>query len=94
MAPDGKTVILPTSTEFTVKEVEINQHGGYRVWLLKIVTDDGLFRQIFVLHESKISATRLNLKKSSRVLNAMDFFGGNITGSKMTCLLKLTIALL
>jgi hypothetical protein len=63
MAPDGKTVILPTSTEFTVKEVEINQHCGYRVWLLKIVTDDGLFRQIFVLHESENKRYQAELKE-------------------------------
>lgn len=53
MAPDGKTVILPISTEFTVKEVETSLHYSYRVWLLKIVTDEGLMRQIFVLHKSE-----------------------------------------
>jgi energy-coupling factor transporter ATP-binding protein EcfA2 len=63
MAPDGKTVILPTSTEFTIKEVETSQHYGYRVWLLKIVTDDGLFRQIFVLHESENKRYQAELKE-------------------------------
>ena len=63
IAPDGKTVILPTSTEFTIKEVETSQHYGYRIWLLKIVTDDGLFRQIFVLHESENKRYQAELKE-------------------------------
>ena len=63
LAPDGKTVILATSTEFTIQQVEISQHYGYRVWLLKIVTDDGLFRQIFVLHESENKRYQAELKE-------------------------------
>lgn len=63
MAPDGKTVILSTSTEFTVKEVETSQHYGYRVWLLKIVTDDGMVRQTFVLHESEKKRYEVELEQ-------------------------------
>ncbi|MEG4574164.1 ATP-binding domain-containing protein [Microcoleus sp. N3A4] len=63
LAPDGKTVILATSTEFTIQQVEISQHYGYRVWLLKIMTDDGLFRQIFVLHESESKRYQAELKE-------------------------------
>lgn len=63
IAPDGKTVILPTSTEFTVKEVEISQHYGYRVWLLKIVTDEGIMRQIFVRHESESNRYEAELEQ-------------------------------
>ena len=71
MAPDGKTVILPTSTEFTVKEVETSLHYGYRVWLLKIATDEGLIRQILVLHESekKRYEAELEQKLKSAKLN-------------------------
>ncbi|MBP0018854.1 MAG: AAA family ATPase [Cyanobacteria bacterium SBLK] len=53
VAPDGKTVILPTSCEIEVQEIAENRHYGYRVWQLRVVTDEGLVRQIFVLHESE-----------------------------------------
>lgn len=54
---------MPTSTEFTVKEVEISQHYGYRVWLLKIVTDEGIMRQIFVRHESESNRYEAELEQ-------------------------------
>ncbi|MEA5468582.1 hypothetical protein VB714_06850, partial [Spirulina sp. 06S082] len=53
VAPDGKTVILPTSCEIEVQEIAENRHYGYQVWQLRVVTDEGLVRQIFVLQESE-----------------------------------------
>jgi exodeoxyribonuclease-5 len=53
VAPDGKTVVLPTSCEITVTEVTTTKYYGYQVWKLKVKTDDGLMRQLFVLDQSE-----------------------------------------
>lgn len=41
IAPDGKTIILPTSTEVEVVEVEEDRYSGYKAWNLKVKTDEG-----------------------------------------------------
>lgn len=53
VAPDGKTIILPTSTEVTVTEVAETRHYGYGAYQLKVVNDEGIIKQLFVLHESE-----------------------------------------
>jgi hypothetical protein len=53
MAPDSKSVILSTSTEFTVLDVSEDRYNNYHAWRLKIKTDDGIVRQIYVLHEDE-----------------------------------------
>lgn len=58
LAPDGKTIVLTTSTEFNVKEVHEDFYNSYRAWRLVIQLDDGSIRQIFVLHEAE--ETRFN----------------------------------
>ena len=50
VAPNGKTVILPTSTEVTVTDISQTKHCGYRVWQLKVETDEGSVQQILTLH--------------------------------------------
>jgi len=58
IAPDGKTVILPTSTEVEVMEVVEDCYSGYKAWKLKVkIENNGSFyasedlRQIYLLHE-------------------------------------------
>jgi hypothetical protein len=53
MAPDGKTVILSTSTEFTILNVFEDRYNNYSAWRLKVEMDDGIVRQIYVLHEDE-----------------------------------------
>ncbi|AFZ28360.1 homing endonuclease-like protein (plasmid) [Cylindrospermum stagnale PCC 7417] len=53
MAPDGKTAILSTSMEFTVLDAFVDRYNNYNAWRLKIKTDDGIVRQIYVLHEDE-----------------------------------------
>lgn len=61
IAPDGKTVILPTSTEITVKQAVEVIHHGYRAWRLNVETDEGLTRQIFVRHQDEQKRYNLEL---------------------------------
>lgn len=50
-APDGKSIILPTSTEIEILDFCEDRYSGYKAWQLKVVTDEGTIRQIYVLHE-------------------------------------------
>jgi len=57
IAPDGKTIILPTSTEAEVVEVEEDRYSGYKAWNLKVKTYEGDsledIRQLYILHEDE-----------------------------------------
>jgi ATP-dependent exoDNAse (exonuclease V) alpha subunit len=53
IAPDGKTAILSTSTEFNVVDVLAERYNNYDAWRLKVETDEGIVRQIYVLHEDE-----------------------------------------
>lgn len=53
MAPDGKTTILSTSTEFTVLDVFGDRYNNYDTWRLKVETDEGIVRQFYVLQEDE-----------------------------------------
>jgi len=50
-APDGKTCLVQTSTEFTVRETHEDRYANYRAWRLVIELDDGSQKQIYALHE-------------------------------------------
>ncbi len=57
MAPDGKTTIFPTSTEFQILDVEEDFYAGYAAWKLQVKTDydedcgRSDTRQVYCLHE-------------------------------------------
>jgi energy-coupling factor transporter ATP-binding protein EcfA2 len=51
VAPDGKTVILATSTEVKVCDFTEDDYAGYKAWRVSVATNDGTIRQIYVLHE-------------------------------------------
>ncbi|MCC5631964.1 hypothetical protein LC613_30215 [Nostoc sphaeroides CHAB 2801] len=62
MAPDGKTTILSTSTEFTVLDVFGDRYNNYDTWRLKVETDEGIVRQIYVLHEDSLGQMMAHLE--------------------------------
>ncbi|MBW4475175.1 MAG: hypothetical protein KME45_33075 [Stenomitos rutilans HA7619-LM2] len=53
LAPDSKTIIFSTSTEFTIQEFSEDRYSNYEAWRLKVATDDGVSRQIYALHEDE-----------------------------------------
>lgn len=54
IAPDGKTIALPTSIEFTIAKIEERSHEGYRAWCLTVLPEGyDSQRQIYVLHENE-----------------------------------------
>lgn len=65
IAPDGNTIILPTSTEIEILDFCEDKYAGYKAWQLKVVTDEGTIRQIYVLHEDDTKKYR---KDNARLL--------------------------
>ncbi|MBN8564795.1 MAG: AAA family ATPase [Leptolyngbya sp. UWPOB_LEPTO1] len=54
IAPNGKTIALPTSIEFTITKIEERSHEGYRAWCLTVLPEGyDSQRQIYVLHEDE-----------------------------------------
>ena len=74
VAPDGQTVILPTSCEITVQKVTETKHFGYRVWQLLVYTDENLVRQIFVLHSDEQSRYESELEYLYQKAQQNSFF--------------------
>jgi len=50
-APDRKTILMQTSTEFTIREIHEDRYAGYRAWRLVVELDEGLQKQLYTLHE-------------------------------------------
>lgn len=50
-APDGKTIILPTSTEVKVLTFAQDRYSGYKAWKVEVATDEGTIRQVYMLHK-------------------------------------------
>ncbi|MBW4573539.1 MAG: AAA family ATPase [Tolypothrix carrinoi HA7290-LM1] len=67
-APDGKSIILPTSTEIEVLDFCEDRYSSYKAWQLKVVTDEKTIRQIYVLHED--DTKRYNKDNASLLRNA------------------------
>lgn len=54
IAPDGKTTILATSSEFEILEVEEDFYAGYKAWNLKVKTQTPIgyeIKTVYVLHK-------------------------------------------
>ena len=51
IAPDGKTIILPTSTEIKILAYAEARYSGYKAWRIEVVTDGGTINQVYALHE-------------------------------------------
>jgi hypothetical protein len=73
VAPDGKTIVLPTSCEVTVQKISETRHYGYQVWQLTVKTDEGLLKQLLVLNkaEEKRYQQELTEKHQSAIRNPM-----------------------
>ncbi|MCL1475358.1 AAA family ATPase [Argonema antarcticum A004/B2] len=54
VAPDGKTITLSTSTEVEVVEFGEDRYSGYKAWNVKVKTEEGYIRQIYILHEDSV----------------------------------------
>lgn len=54
-APDAKTVLLQTSTEFTIRSLKETRYGYYQAWELTVEVEGGGQKQIYALHESEQS---------------------------------------
>jgi exodeoxyribonuclease-5 len=70
VAPDSKTIILPTSVEITVTDIAETKHYGYQAYQLNVVTDEGGIRQFFVLHESE--QKRYEVELNQKLKNAQN----------------------
>lgn len=51
IAPDGKTILVSTSTEVKVLAFAEDRYSGYKAWRLEAATDGGIINQMYVLHE-------------------------------------------
>lgn len=63
VAPNGKEVILPTSCEVTITDINLTRHYGYQVWQLDVVTDEGFLKQLLVLHATEYQRYQAELNK-------------------------------
>ncbi len=53
-APDGKTVLIQTSTEFVITGIKAARCGHYQAWQLTVeVEGTGQIKQIYALHEDE-----------------------------------------
>jgi ATP-dependent exoDNAse (exonuclease V) alpha subunit len=69
VAPDGKLVLVQTSTEFIVQAVVVTQYNGYKAWKLFVQLDNKHQAQIYALHEDdrpKFEAESDRLIKAAR----------------------------
>jgi ATP-dependent exoDNAse (exonuclease V) alpha subunit len=54
IAPDGKTIVLPTSIEFAIRMVSEQRYEGYQTWCLTVLPEGyEAERQLYVLHEDE-----------------------------------------
>lgn len=59
---DGDTIMLQTSQECEVLEIDLGQSDQWQVWFLEIETETGDYHRLRVLHESEQSKFDHNLK--------------------------------
>lgn len=71
---EDESIVLPTSAECEVIESRQGQEGGWPVWLLSVITDEGKFRTLRVLHESGQREIKLKLELLARERRWMEFW--------------------
>ena len=72
IAPDGKTVALPTSIEFTITKIEERSHEGYRAWCLTVLPEG--YDRLSFLPPSIIADLSAPTKRRIRsLLSALQF---------------------
>ncbi len=71
--PEGKTIVISTSTEFTVLDAIETKYFNYKVYRIKI-SDDKSIKQIYVLHESEQKRFQNDLEDRLNLAKKKPFF--------------------
>ncbi|MGB5634788.1 MAG: AAA family ATPase, partial [Waterburya sp.] len=71
--PEGKAIVISTSTEFTVLDAVETKYFNYQAYRLKI-SDAKSIKQIYVLHESEQKRFQTELKEKLEAAKERPFF--------------------
>lgn len=71
--PEGKIIVIPTSTEFIVLNVVETKYFNYKAYRLKI-NDSKSIKQIYVLHESEQKRFQTELEEKLEIAKKRPFF--------------------
>ncbi len=71
--PEGKIIVIPTSTEFVVLHAVETKYFNYKAYRLKI-NDDKSIKQIYVLHESEQKRFQADLEEKLNLAKKKPFF--------------------
>ncbi len=71
--PEGKTIVISTSTELTVQDAVETKYFNYKAYRIKI-SDNKSIKQIYVLHESEQERFQAELKKKLEAAKNKPFF--------------------
>ena len=71
--PEGKIIIIPTSTEFIVLNAVETKYFNYKAYRLKI-NDGKSIKQIYVLHESEQKRFQADLEEKLEIAKKRPFF--------------------
>ena len=71
--PEGKIIVIPTSTEFVVLNVVETKYFNYKAYRLKI-NDGKSIKQIYILHESEQKRFQADLEEKLNLATKKTFF--------------------
>lgn len=71
--PEGKTIVISTSTEFTVLDAVETVYFNYKAYRIKI-SDDKSIKQIYVLHDSEQKRFQNDLENKLNLAKEKPFF--------------------
>ena len=71
--PEGRAIVISTSTEFTVLDAVETKYFNYKAYRLKI-SDAKSIKQIYVLHESEQKRFQTELKEKLEAAKERPFF--------------------
>ncbi len=71
--PEGKIIVIPTSTEFIVLNAVETKYFNYKAYRLKI-SDAKSIKQIYVLHESEQKRFQADLEEKLEIAKKRPFF--------------------
>jgi exodeoxyribonuclease-5 len=74
IAPDGVTVILPTSSEFEIVEVGQTTYYGYSTLSLTVETDTGERKHIYVLHPQERERYQVELNSKEKKAKSNPYY--------------------
>jgi len=71
---EGESVLLQTSAECEVLQVSEGDTGPWHIWHLKVLTDDGRYIRLRVLHEDSIPEYQLKLQGYAKEKRWVEFW--------------------